>query len=599
MQQKQKLPRFSLAQKMILVMTSVLVLISVFLGSTSWKLSSASFAELEQELFERNAENICAQLDNTLEAAQSMMTQIVRNPYLRSVSTQEPPDTESADVCTEEISSIISSLISVSATNSNATISFLNIYMKNGYQYCSDESDFLSYNNFTDCCTYLTTNGLESLDGYVSTIWIDSIVHTSHNVPTRSIVGMRFIYDSISLEKTGILVIGLNERGVRAIYENIAPNAYIVRNDGFLLSSFSLTSLNQIDKTFTDYLSANNSRTGLTSLQNGQSALIHRIPGNQVWLVIPMDQTAVEKGGVSQQFIRQALIFIVFALFIAVCLVWLSAKGLTKSLVHLTALVQRVYEGNIHARFQSKSNDEFSYLGNRINDMLETIEGLFKIQEQNATEKRNLELQLLHSQINPHLLYNTLNSAVWIIRQNDTEKAEKLILSLSSFFKLTLSKGNEMISLADEISMIQHYLDVQNLGRGKSYSLISQVSQELQECKILRLTLQPFVENAVIHGFSDWRDDGTIIISAMCDGNNNLLITINDNGIGILPKDLKELLDDINTYTPAKEHKHYGISNVDRRIKSKFGSGYGVNIESEVGSHTQVTLRLPIRKESS
>src|SRR5699024_2963921 len=155
----------------------------------------------------------------------------------------------------------------------------------------------------------------------------------------------------------------------------------------------------------------------------------------------------------------------------------------------LKSVVQRVYDGELTARFQTDRHDEIAYLGLKINDMLEQVEASFRIQECDAMEKKNLELRLMQSQINPHLLYNTLNSVLWIIRQGDLQKAEEPIFALSSFLKLALSKGSEEIPLASEIDMIRCYLELQNLGRGKAFSLRDEVPEPWRSCRILRLTL--------------------------------------------------------------------------------------------------------------
>ena len=229
---------------------------------------------------------------------------------------------------------------------------------------------------------------------------------------------------------------------------------------------------------------------------------------------------------------------------------------------------------------------------------MESIEDLFQTQERDAAIKRDLELRLMQSQINPHLLYNTLTSTAWYIRQNDAEKAEQLLLALGSFFKLALSSGNDSVPLADELNMIRHYLQVQNLGRGKDFIFQDCVPDALRSYKIPHLSLQPFVENAVIHGFSNYMDDGCITVSAQADADaETLSITVEDNGLGILPQELDALMNAIHTYPPRGDQTHFGLYNVERRIKNKFGSAYGIRIESEVGQYTRAILLLPFGKE--
>ena len=590
----------SYSTKILLMSFLIILVMALLLSFFSWQISSTLFSQMEKELLGGSAESAYTQLSAATKAANNFTTQVIRSDALQALLSMGDTTEKEAETHIRQLNRVITEVTQASASSTTSAIQFINVFLKNGYQGGSAAGDTLPYRSFEDCVAALERSGITELDAYVPTCWIDNIKVQSVSINGHCLVGMRFLYDSITLEKVGVVVIGIKQSGLQTIFEGFNTNIYLVQQDGTVISAARTNYLGQVidqaDALIDAYRS--NSRSHLTALESGKEAFVYRMAGGASWLICPIDENLLSHSSAANEYYRFVISLTLFALALALLLSWLSSKGLTKSLVRLKGVVQKVHGGDMTARFQTNQHDEIAYLGLRINDMLDQVEEAFHTQERNAAEKQNLELQLMQSQINPHLLYNTLNSALWIIRQKDTEKAEELILSLSSFFKLALSKGNEEITLANEISMIQYYLKLQNLGRGKSFSLRDEVPEAWRSCKILRLTLQPFVENAVIHGFSDWRDDGEIVISAQADEElGQLQITLCDNGIGILPEDLNSLMEDLHTYPPQKEHQHYGLYNVERRIKNKYGPQYGLSMESEVGDFTKITLTLPINKE--
>ena len=589
----------TLAMKTMVVMTAITLVLSLFLCLTSWQNASTTFSQMATDLHQKNFSSVYIQVESMLSAAQDTVTQLIRHPSFRSIAVPQLFDEDEQARHSQELDTIIGDLLSVSYPSTAPNITLLNIYMKNGYKYETNSKDTFPYRDFESCCELVLSHAADSLDSYIPTTWLDTTVVPYRSIPTRSILGIRFIYDSVSMEKIGVIIIGIKEDSIRNVYEQTNPNAKIVRADGYTLSTGDGNWANSMEESFSDIENVFSTAhyQEYVTLEDGSVMFVHKFGTSPCYLLYPINQSAIQNTSAIQNFLKQALTTTAVALAVTIALVWLSTKTLTKSLTQLRSVVQDVYNGNLKARFSSRKNDDIAYLGNRINDMLTQVEDSFQTQKQNAEEKLDLELQLMQAQINPHLLYNTLNSAVGILRQNEPEKAERLILSLGSFFKLALSRGVDMLPLSEELNMIHYYVQVQNLGRAKSFQLETNISDELRSCKLLRMTLQPFVENAVIHGFSDWRDDGTITINAR-EENEQLVIEILDNGIGILPAELESLLADTRKHRNRDHVKHYGIYNVSRRIKNKFGNQYGVELCSEVGCYTQATIRIPIIKEN-
>ena len=592
-------PKQTITRRMILSTCSVLIVLSVLLCAIYWMLASSSFSELETRLMENQIQSAQEQFNNSIRSADSTMTQIVRLQSLRTVCESEDPSGEILLRCDEDLKQIIDNSLSVSASANGGNLTFLNIYLANGYRYVSNPDDSLPFEDYASACAYFQAHTGAGLDGYISTTWVDVIQSHLYRLPVNSLVGIRFLYDRVTMEKVGVMTAGVRESSLRQIFCAASEGAFLIHESGAVLSAAVPSDSEALltEEILTALREGNGS--GDLTLSDGRIAHAKRVGTSPLWILYPMQEQNSRSDRVFMRFFIQSLLLSIFAIAAAILLMQFFSKRLTRSLNALTDVVRRIQLGDMTARFEGTGTDDISYLGGQINQMLDDLKEAYELKEADAAVKRNLELQLMQSQINPHLLYNTLNSVLGIIRQGDHKKAEKLILSLGSFFRLVLSRGNEMIPLSDELAMIRYYLEIQNLGREKAFTLETDVPEDLLSCRILRLTLQPFVENSVIHGSSDWREDGVIRITASVvpeEAGDIMTIRLTDNGIGILPSDLAEIRGDLGTYPPVRESKHFGMYNVERRIKDKFGDDYGVSIESEVGEYTEVTIRLPAVK---
>jgi two-component system sensor histidine kinase YesM len=292
------------------------------------------------------------------------------------------------------------------------------------------------------------------------------------------------------------------------------------------------------------------------------------------------------------------LLLFLIGFFTSIVFALLISKGLSSSVLSLKKTVQAVYQGDLHARFKAVGQDEVSYLGERFNEMLDEINLFFIKQKEQESSNKTLELKLMQSQINPHLLYNTLDSILWALDNKDTSRAKNLIVSLSSFFKITLSGGNDLIPLQKELELVSNYIYIQNLARSKNIKLSIKAPEDLLHSSIIKLSIQPIVENAILHGFPGFRDDGTIAITVHCPVPGSLEIVIEDNGIGIPEQELLKINEILDSYPLDTEIKHFGLYNVQRRIKNLFGNEYGIRLGSEVGHFTRIIMRLPLNSKT-
>ena len=206
---------------------------------------------------------------------------------------------------------------------------------------------------------------------------------------------------------------------------------------------------------------------------------------------------------------------------------------------------------------------------------------------------KELELKSLQAQINPHFLYNTLDLIKWRANEyNDTE-TEELVAALSNYYKRSLGRGRDMVPLKDEIDHIESYVYIQNMRFDNCVKLTVEIPDSLKNCLLPRITLQPIVENAIIHGILEKNDEsGTINIRA--EGRNNeLYIYITDDGVGMEQEKADILLSENDTMNITGSG--YGLKNIDERIKLSFGEAYGISFSSHPGKGTTVIVRIPIK----
>lgn len=216
------------------------------------------------------------------------------------------------------------------------------------------------------------------------------------------------------------------------------------------------------------------------------------------------------------------------------------------------------------------------------------------IEEQVTREQKQLrkaEFDLLQAQINPHFLYNTLDAIVWSAEAGNEKQVVKMVGSLSEFFRSSLNKGKEIVTIREELSHVRSYLEIQQIRYQDILDYEIDVPEDLYINEIPKITVQPVVENALYHGIKEKRGGGKISVTGREDG-NDYIITVSDNGIGMEPDRLKEVRDGLTDSSPDSK-KIYGLYNVNQRIKLDFGDEYGLSIDSVYDEGTTVTIRLP------
>ena len=270
--------------------------------------------------------------------------------------------------------------------------------------------------------------------------------------------------------------------------------------------------------------------------------------------------------------------------------------GVVKPLKKLEKYMVQVNPDNMDQRMEIITDDEIGHLSMKFNQMMDRIRNLKEQVIEEQEDKRKYELQALQAQINPHFLYNTLDSIIWMAETNDSNIVA-MTEALAKLFRISLNKGNEEISLERELEHVKNYLIIQSMRYADKFTYEISAEPGVERCRTIKLILQPIVENCIYHGIKKKRGTGKITIRAYR-REQNLIIEVSDDGCG-MPEEIcrKILSDEIESENISGSG--IGVKNVNERIQLRFGKKYGLSYSSEEGVGTTVTYVLPYNEGGS
>lgn len=293
--------------------------------------------------------------------------------------------------------------------------------------------------------------------------------------------------------------------------------------------------------------------------------------------------------------LRTCLVIFTVILFGAVFFSRKIMSGITEPIRRLSEMTKQAGSGDFAVRVQEDSADEMAVLNTSFNQMVEKIGQLVEDIRVEQINLRQTELRVLQAQINPHFLYNTLDSIIWLAEAGEKEQVVQMVSSLSDFFRTTLSKGRDYITIQEEEMHIRSYLQIQQFRYRDILEYEIRIPQQIYPCQILKLTLQPLVENALYHGIKNKRGRGHIGITGK-EGKDRLVLCVRDDGIGMTEERLAHVRALIcGEEADADNPSGFGLFNVNQRLQLNYGSSYGLEIDSIYGEGTTVTAVIPKR----
>ena len=302
--------------------------------------------------------------------------------------------------------------------------------------------------------------------------------------------------------------------------------------------------------------------------------------------------------GISLNMLKTRL-FIVFVILLIIFIViiinsYISFR-VTNPIRELEKSVKELEEGNLDADIYMGGSYEVQHLGKSVQDMKFRIKGLMQDIVSEHEEKRKSEFDSLQAQINPHFLYNTLDIIVWQIENEKQSEAVHTVTALARFFRLSLGKGKNIVTVRDEIDHVKNYLMIQHMRFKNKFDYEFDIAEDVLELPSLKLMLQPLVENAIYHGMEFMDGDGMITVKAWRK-EDELYLSVADNGLGMTEDKVEMILTGKSTSGNGRG-SGIGVKNVNERIKLYFGEAYGLTIDSEPDEGTTVIIHLPAKDE--
>lgn len=407
------------------------------------------------------------------------------------------------------------------------------------------------------------------------------------------------VIDFNSSRTLGAVVAYLPEREIASIYlENLSnKNAiyYILDKNGFIISSRNkddfYKKFNEVVRIKdNEYEKVLNDENFITRF-NGKEMLVTSLsfkPHNwKVINIIPMDEITTEKS----EIIRIILVTGIFCLIFAFICSYLFSYTITKPILKLVETMKQIKLGNMDIRADFTSSDEIGMLSKGFNNLMDKIKSLMEEIYDQQKLRREYEFKLLQSQMNPHFLYNTIETIISFMRIGMIDKAIAASKYLAGFYRISLSKGNDIITIGEEYQLIENYLAIQKMRYFDYMDYELDFEKELFSCSIPKLTLQPLVENAIYHGLKQKEDKGVLKIRGYSN-DNAIEIEVFDNGVGMTDAKIRKVLFEKQN---QGKNEDFGIGSVDARIKLLYGDRYGLRIKSEPGKFTVVTVMLPLK----
>lgn len=293
---------------------------------------------------------------------------------------------------------------------------------------------------------------------------------------------------------------------------------------------------------------------------------------------------------VRQKQIAVGLAFaLLFSLIISVTVYFLLSRTVTRPVRRLVSSMQNFeMQAETYKYKADKANVvEFSTLSASFEHMVQMIQSLMEKVHNEEIVLRKTELKALQAQINPHFLYNTLDSIQWMCEQDNSKEAVEMVGALAKLFRISISHGNEFITISDELRHAESYLIIQSYRYKNQFTYSFDVDESLLGYMCNKITIQPFIENAIYHGLDRMVDEGEIRICVRADG-KDIIITVADNGLGMTKEQCETILK-----KDRSDSKGIGVKNVNDRLKIYFGDEYGISIESELDVGTTVKIKIP------
>ncbi len=411
----------------------------------------------------------------------------------------------------------------------------------------------------------------------------------------------RTIVDLNTLEALGVLKIDINESILEKSYKSLmteeGSEVFICTREGDVIShpNKNMIGINIKNKPYIESILASKEKQGYISYQEGgvEKVAIYSTSDVSGWKLVKAVPTAYLYKEI-MQIQGHITVFGIVYFIITITLGLFLAARVTSPIEKLMKLMKKVEKGNLDIHAEITSEDEIGQLSSSFNNMIDNMNFMMNKNIEEERQKKEMEIEVLRAQINPHFLYNTLNTIKWMAKIQGSTSISNAVNALIKLLRVSISIGKEKISLSDEISYVQNYLVIQRLRFSEKFDIEYLIDETCLNCLVPKLILQPIVENSLIYSTDEEGLEPLRIVIRAYIEEAVLYISVEDNGPGIS----KDILDNILTRKQGiDKFSTVGLNNINQRIKLHYGEEYGIEIQSKVEEGTLVLIRLPMNRE--
>lgn len=402
--------------------------------------------------------------------------------------------------------------------------------------------------------------------------------------------------------KNGVLLVDMNFSGIEQICRNVELSnggyLYLVNGEGEIIyhpkQQLIYAGILKENELHASQYADGSHREKFESKQRQITVKTVGYTGWKLVGVAPIENVLFD----SYSFVAFAVaMMLFFAILMTILILRLSAY-ISEPIRRLDRAVKSMEAGQENITIPEDGCYEVQRLAHSIRSMVSTTQHLIQDIIVQESQKRNTELEVLQSQINPHFLYNSLDSVIWMTEAGQYDEAIQMVTSLARLFRISLSKGSRMIPVEDEVQHASHYMIIQKMRYKNKFDTQMVVDDSAKGLFTLKLCIQPILENAIYHGMAASDGDGLITVRLYRE-KEDLFIDISDNGLGIPPELLSTLLDKNAPIVSGSGGSGIGLRNVHHRIRLTFGNEYGLELLSEPDEGTTVRIRLPAIDKTS
>ncbi|RUS47484.1 sensor histidine kinase [Cohnella sp. AR92] len=578
--------RLSIHQRIMLFFAAALSLIIIALAISNYRISSSIFIDKTIDSTQQNLVLVSEQLNLMFDNAENYAKIAIQNQTIQQTLIAASAGTDSYSDYQRYIT--VQNALS-SLADGKSFVNAIILYDMNHRIYDSGGIDGITdvslpyFDRFKGSAYGIAWDGTKPSNYY-------------RDYRQAKVVSLFQRFNSqMSGAQLGILQLSIDEPSISRQYANVrlgdTGQLFIVGPDGEIISHPDSNYLNTSIRDQPYYSIISQRQEGKTFLMNGKRYLAVSRPYERMnWTIVgivPIEEITKDKSVLTARFTALGFCFVLFAL----ALTPMLSKYAMRPLKVIRETVKKVQRGDLDVTLNLHSRDEIGQLAVEFNRMVSRTKSLMLRSVEEEKRRKELELAAIQAQINPHFLYNTLESICGLAELGRNDDIIDLVNQLAGFYRGVLSKGSPIIAMEEELLMTQRYLDILKVRYADKLEYRFDVDPSMLQYRTLKLLLQPIVENSIYHGLKNKRGKGRIELTGRIE-QERMIIAVEDNGMGMPPETIQSIFSARN----GPDAKSFGLKSTDERIKLYFGQEYGVEIRSVPGEGTRVTITLPTRQ---